>query len=153
MDYSKYQLVYEGDFAMNHMDLITGFVDVSKYNGVTSPDYRVFILHEKESVPDYYLAFLQMGYINKLFFPFGRGAAHIGRWRLPTSAFNEFLAPCPPKSEQKEIAQYITSNLERMTELEEKAQSAIKLMQERRTALISAAVTGKIDVRNWQAPQ
>ena len=33
-----------------------------------------------------------------------------------------------------------------------KAQSAIQLMQERRTALISAAVTGKIDVRNWQNP-
>ena len=33
-----------------------------------------------------------------------------------------------------------------------KAQSAIQLMQERRTALISAAVTGKIDVRHWQSP-
>ena len=33
-----------------------------------------------------------------------------------------------------------------------KAQSAIQLMKERRTALISAAVTGKIDVRNWQNP-
>ena len=29
---------------------------------------------------------------------------------------------------------------------------AIQLMQERRTALISAAITGKIDVRGWQAP-
>ncbi len=34
----------------------------------------------------------------------------------------------------------------------EKAKQAIQLMQERRTALISAAVTGKIDVRNWQNP-
>lgn len=33
-----------------------------------------------------------------------------------------------------------------------KAESAIQLMQDRRTTLISAAVTGKIDVRNWQAP-
>ncbi|WEH88613.1 hypothetical protein PYR73_15035 [Acinetobacter soli] len=33
-----------------------------------------------------------------------------------------------------------------------KAESAIQLMQERRTALISAAVTGKIDVRHWQSP-
>ena len=33
-----------------------------------------------------------------------------------------------------------------------KAESAIQLMQERRTALISSAVTGKIDVRNWQDP-
>lgn len=34
-----------------------------------------------------------------------------------------------------------------------KSESAIQLMQERRTALISSAVTGKIDVRNWQNPQ
>ena len=31
-------------------------------------------------------------------------------------------------------------------------ESAIKLLQERRSALISAAVTGKIDVRGWQPP-
>ena len=31
-----------------------------------------------------------------------------------------------------------------------KAQSAVELLKERRTALISAAVTGKIDVRNWK---
>lgn len=36
--------------------------------------------------------------------------------------------------------------------IEDSAEQAIQLMQERRTALISAAVTGKIDVRGWQAP-
>ncbi len=35
----------------------------------------------------------------------------------------------------------------------DEAETAIELMQERRTALISAAVTGKIDVRNWKAPE
>ena len=34
-----------------------------------------------------------------------------------------------------------------------KSYNMVELLQERRTALISAAVTGKIDVRNWQAPQ
>ncbi|WP_272939580.1 hypothetical protein [Aeromonas caviae] len=34
-----------------------------------------------------------------------------------------------------------------------KAEKSIALMQERRTALISAAVTGKIDLRGWQPPQ
>jgi len=34
--------------------------------------------------------------------------------------------------------------------LENRAVNGIVLLQERRTALISAAVTGKIDVRNWQ---
>lgn len=153
MDYSKYQLVYKGDYAMNHMDLLTGFVDISKYDGVTSPDYRVFTLEEKNSLPEYFLAFLQMGYINKLFFPFGQGAAHMGRWRLPTEAFREFLAPVPPKNEQKAIADFIFNSLEQMDILEKKSRKAIKLMQERRTALISAAVMGKIDVRDWVKPE
>ena len=37
--------------------------------------------------------------------------------------------------------------------IEDSTQQAIQLMQERRTALISAAVTGKIDVRGWRAPE
>ena len=41
-DYSKYQIVHVDDYAMNHMDLRTGWVDLSNYEGVTSPDYRVF---------------------------------------------------------------------------------------------------------------
>lgn len=151
MDYSKYQLVYQGDYAMNHMDLLTGFVDISSHNGVTSPDYRVFTLEHKLSEPSYYLRLLQMGYLDKLFYPLGQGAAHIGRWRLPTEAFNEFIAPCPPSEEQKEISDYIDKNHRKIDSLLEKAQGAIILMKERKTALISAAVTGKIDVRDWDA--
>jgi type I restriction enzyme S subunit len=59
----------------------------------------------------------------------------------------------PPIIEQREIVEY----LDTFCDLEEKAikqvNQAIMLLQERRTALISAAVTGKIDVRNWQAPE
>ncbi len=59
----------------------------------------------------------------------------------------------PPKDEQKTIVKEIDKLLERYDEIERNALIAIKLMQERRTALISAAVTGKIDIRNWQAPE
>ena len=59
----------------------------------------------------------------------------------------------PPISEQIDICLYLTKTLEKYDELETRARELIKLQQERRTALISAAVTGKIDVRNWQAPE
>ena len=52
----------------------------------------------------------------------------------------------------KEIAYFLDMQTEKIDRLITKVESAIQLMQERRTALISAAVTGKIDVRNWQAP-
>lgn len=54
--------------------------------------------------------------------------------------------------EQTMIADYLDHQVQSIICLINKCESAIQLMQERRTALISAAVTGKIDVRNWQAP-
>ena len=58
----------------------------------------------------------------------------------------------PSLKEQQEIIDFIDDYLRRSMVLEGKARSAIQLIQERRIALISAAVTGKIDVRNWQNP-
>ncbi|MBC3379015.1 restriction endonuclease subunit S [Serratia fonticola] len=63
-----------------------------------------------------------------------------------------FRLPVPPLNEQLEIVLFCTKKSEYLDSLIVKAQEAITLMQERRTALISAAVTGKIDVRNWVAP-
>ena len=58
----------------------------------------------------------------------------------------------PSLQEQREIVGYLDNLLEQYRNLVKIAENAISLMQERRTALISAAVTGKIDVRHWQAP-
>ncbi|MDQ9760976.1 restriction endonuclease subunit S [Acinetobacter baumannii] len=58
----------------------------------------------------------------------------------------------PSIEEQQQITEYLDNYINKQDELIAKAESAIQLMQERRTALISAAVTGKIDVRNWQHP-
>ena len=59
----------------------------------------------------------------------------------------------PPKEERLEILSYLTYKLGLFEKLEAKCSDQIALLQERRTALISAAVTGKIDVRDWVAPE
>ena len=59
--------------------------------------------------------------------------------------------PVPPFDEQLEINATIFKRMESFDALEQQASTGISLLQERRTALISAAVTGKIDVRDWQA--
>jgi type I restriction enzyme S subunit len=55
--------------------------------------------------------------------------------------------PIPPLSEQADIVDYIAIETSRFGELSTEAQRGIDLLTERRAALISAAVTGKIDVR------
>lgn len=71
---------------------------------------------------------------------------------LNTETLGRVRIPVPPKSEQNQILQYVEKVSGKYASLVSKAETAINLMQERRTALISAAVTGKIDVRDWQAP-
>ncbi len=58
----------------------------------------------------------------------------------------------PPIEEQKQIVKILDETCIDLDRLIRKATLAIELIQERRTALISSAVTGKIDVRNWQHP-
>ena len=58
----------------------------------------------------------------------------------------------PSHDEQREIMVYLDNILERYRLIEMKSNEQIQIMQQSRTALISAAVTGKIDVRGWQAP-
>ncbi|MGF1844420.1 restriction endonuclease subunit S [Vibrio clamense] len=60
--------------------------------------------------------------------------------------------PVPSAFELKQIVDFLNINEEKFKMLNIAAIQQIKLLGERRAALISAAVTGKIDVRNWQAP-
>ena len=58
----------------------------------------------------------------------------------------------PPLDEQETITKYLTNESNKFEKLINFAEKQKLLLLERRTALISAAVTGKIDVRNWQNP-
>jgi type I restriction enzyme S subunit len=123
------------------MDLLTGYVDVSKYDGVISPDYRVFDLIDPNSDKKYMLLLLQLGYKSRIFYAHGQGVSMLGRWRFPSENFNNFLFPVPPKEEQTAIAQF----LDRKTALIDQAidikQKQIELLKERRQILIHQAVT------------
>lgn len=141
MDYTKYQIVNIGDFVMNHMDLLTGYVDISNYLGVTSPDYRVFSLVDEHCVDRYYLYLFQMGYKNKIFYGFGQGSSMFGRWRLPSEEFNNFKFPYPIYEEQKQIVSFLDYKTQQIDDLIEKTEKKIELMKEKRTSLINHCVT------------
>lgn len=146
MDYSKYQVVNPGEFVMNHMDLLTGFVDISPFHGVTSPDYRVFIPRpESEIHARFYLYIFQLCYLNKIFFPLGQGSAQLGRWRLPRQEFEGFILPTPPLEEQTQIAKFLDYETAKIDALIEKQQQLIALLKEKRQAVISHAVTKGLD--------
>lgn len=87
----------------------------------------------------------------------GRQQVDLASYGAAQKQFNvsdaiEFVFPVPPINEQNDIADFVQKTLNKFDDLTQKAFKQIELLQERRTALISAAVTGKIDVRDWVAP-
>lgn len=70
---------------------------------------------------------------------------------LNTETLGRIRLPIPPREEQQEVIEYVHAVSGKFQKLIENVDSAIALIRERRIALISAAVTGKIDVRDWQA--
>jgi type I restriction enzyme S subunit len=70
-----------------------------------------------------------------------------GQKRVPDDFVRNFATGFPPAPEQAAIAAFLDAALAKFDTLTTEAQRAIDLLQERRTALISAAVTGQIDVR------
>lgn len=147
-NYSNYQFVFPGDFAMNHMDLLTGWVDFSTLTGVTSPDYRVFHKINESVNDDYYKSVFQSLYFNKVYYGLAQGVAEVGRKRLQAPAFKELKLPCPPSDEPAKIAAYIKGKCMTIDALIEKKQTAINKWEEYKKSLIYYAVTGKIDCRN-----
>lgn len=146
-DYSNYQLVNPGDFAMNHMDLLTGWVDISRYSGVTSPDYRVFTITDKAKChPAYYLYFMQMCYMDRIFYGLGQGVSGMGRWRLQADKFLNFRIPVPPMEEQHEIASYLDEKCAAIDSLITSKEALITELEAYKKSLIYEYVTGKKEV-------
>ena len=147
-NYSQYQLLAPGDFAMNHMDLLTGWVDISKYSGVTSPDYRVFVLDDTEkNDSSYYLYLMQMCYFNRIFYGLGQGVSGMGRWRLQADKFLNFPVVVPPVDEQKEIASYLNEKCGGIEVMIAKKQQYLTEIENYKKSLIYEYVTGKKEVK------
>ena len=107
-----------------------------------------WICKEEKVIPEYLL--LVFYAMEKEFerYTFGATIKTIGMddVRSLTAAF-------PDIDEQKKLISWAFTKLEKLKSALQKAESTIALLQERRTALISAAVTGKIDLRGWQPPK
>jgi type I restriction enzyme S subunit len=93
-----------------------------------------------------YLAFLLRG-IQGLVLSIVEESAH-GTKVLPTDAFKNIFLPVPPSGEQENIVREINRLTTRLDEQKRSVQSVIDRLREYRSALITNAVIGKIDVRN-----
>ena len=93
----------------------------------------------------YLLRTFEMGYIKLRHDSEEAGAT---KGAITCGQIANLTIPLPPRAEQQSIVAHLDTEFAKFDTLTTEAQCAIDLLLERRTALISAAVTGQIDVRN-----
>jgi type I restriction enzyme S subunit len=96
-----------------------------------------------------YFAYVLFKSVHEERFISGAGKSTIAH--LPAETFKQYRFAFPPRYEQEQIVSFLDSAMTKFDSLENAAKAQVTLLQERRTALISAAVTGKIDVRHWRS--
>jgi type I restriction enzyme S subunit len=144
-DRGKYKRVRSGDLVYNMMRAWQGGFGSVEVDGLVSPAYVVarpfcnISTKYVESVLRTSNAIVEMKSRS-------RGITDF-RLRLYWEEFRDVRIPVPPVSEQVEILKQINSMDARVAGLKAEATKLIALLTERRLALISSAVTGKIDVR------
>jgi type I restriction enzyme S subunit len=143
-DKAGYKLCCPGDLVINTLWAWMGAMGVSPLDGIVSPDYHVYTSNGG-LLPDYVDLLCRSK-------PF---VAEVNRWskgvwssrlRLYPEAFFEMRLPVPPKEEQLALLGGLGSILKKTKVLAATLQKSVTLAKERRAALITAAVTGKISV-------
>jgi type I restriction enzyme S subunit len=144
-DRSKYKSVQPGDLVYNMMRAWQGGFGTVTTLGAVSPAYVVARpLGDLET--QFVELLLRTPQAVEEMRARSRGITDF-RLRLYWEQFREIVIAIPPKEERIAILEFVLEEARKMEALSTQAEAAITLLQERRAALISAAVTGKIDVR------
>ena len=152
--YNGYTKIYPDDIVMNPMDLRSGWIDRSKYDGIISPSYYVLNKNTDEVNIGYFNYQLQRHYKERIFFPFGQGVSYDYRWGMGRETILNFPIIVPPQETQSQIVSFLDHKTQKIDELIEKTEKKIELLKEKRTSLINEIVTGKkVKIGNaWVEP-
>lgn len=137
------KLVRKGDFAINSRSDRKGSAGVSDFDGSVSMITTVSRVERTD--PNFTHHLFRSVPFQEEFYRWGHGIVE-DLWSTRWSEMKSIRIPIPPLPEQKAIAHFISNELEKANLAIETAEKAIELAKERRSALISAAVTGQIDV-------
>ncbi|QOQ39369.1 restriction endonuclease subunit S [Trueperella pecoris] len=141
-----YRLVAKDDLVINTMWAWMGALGVSRYEGLVSPSYNVYRFRDPDAVnPMYFDCMYRTAAYVSLMKANSRGIWE-SRLRLYPEVFLRLTSLVPSKDVQERL---VSENRERTAEAErliDRCSQAIQLLQERRSALVTAAVTGQIEV-------
>jgi type I restriction enzyme, S subunit len=128
--YDKYNKIKTGYIVLNPMDLLTGWVDISKYEGLISPSYKTLRLIDESESTEFYCYQLQRYYKQKIFYNYGQGVSYSYRWGLNDEILMNFPIIRKPIDIQNKVVQEIKSVLQDNANNIKQYENKIKLYKE-----------------------
>lgn len=149
-DLVNYKKVFRGQIVMNRMRAAIGLFGLANDSGIVSPDYSVFDVHE-DAYAAYFLRLFKTEPMMSAFrlLSKGLGNGHSGFMRLNADNFGRIQVAVPPYEEQRLISKYVEERIQQITHLQAKNERSIDSLKEYRSSLITAAVTGQLDVETY----
>ena len=147
-------ILEHGDILLSHINSLAMVGNVAIYDDSRPLLHGMNLLRiqpERSSIDSYWLLYWLKSELVRQNIE-SRAKPAINQASISTGSIKDILIPLIPLKEQIRIANFIDRQTAKFDELGNQALKSIELMKERRAALISAAVTGKIDVRDWQPP-
>ncbi|MBT25728.1 MAG: hypothetical protein CML60_04955 [Rhodobacteraceae bacterium] len=146
-DLINYKKVFPGQIVMNRMRAAIGLFGLADCAGIVSPDYSIFDVNPKAHAA-YFLRLFKTEPMMAAFrlLSKGLGTGHSGFMRLNADNFGRIRVAAPEYDEQRLISEYIEERIQQITHLQTKNDQSINRLKEYRSALITDAVTGQIDV-------
>lgn len=146
----RYLLVQQGDLVVNRMKAWQGSLGISEHRGIVSGDYEVANPLTKRLLPQFAHLFLRSPRMVVEYSVRSTGIRP-SQWRLYWDQMGSIEMPVPTNAAQVEIVAHIREQTTKIDSLLAESERFIELARERRSALITAAVTGQIDVRGTAA--
>lgn len=141
--FDGYQRLRKGNLLMClfDIDVTPRCIGLIKNDGVSSPAYSQFVLHDNAVAEYYYYYYLMLDYTKELLH-----MAKNLRHSLTEEQLGAISVPVPPINEQREIANYLNNKVAEIDTLIEQKKKQLKVLENYKKSLIYEYVTGKKEV-------
>ena len=139
-----YKIASAGDLVINTLWAWMGAMGVASVNGIVSPAYNVYRPTDRMD-SGYVDALVRSPLFAQEVTRYSKGVWS-SRLRLYPEGFFDVVLPVPPLAEQRRIVAFLETEVRKLDDLGVATENTMKLTKERRSTLITAAVTGQLNI-------
>lgn len=160
-DLSGYKIVKVNDIVANSMNILSGSVGLSKYNGVVSPVYYIYHIRNSKDNIRYFNYIFQCNEFQKNLRRLGKGILiretedgklNTIRTKVPSYQLSIEKLPYPNENTQQRIVEFLDEKISKIDSLIQNQEKQISVLEEEKVSFITKTIEEGIDNELTNSP-